>query len=94
MDGAENNPPSLYTTRQYEVSASYSLNEHTFIPDILIVSVDTWRRLSPDEQGAVFVITSYSIHYTKLYDGRGAKGARAHARARRRHPGGACRFPA
>jgi len=50
VDGAENNPPSLYTTRQYEVSASYSLNEHNFIPDILIVSVDTWRRLSPEEQ--------------------------------------------
>jgi tripartite ATP-independent transporter DctP family solute receptor len=50
VDGAENNPPSLYTTRQYEVCASYTLNEHTFIPDILIASVDTWRRLSPQEQ--------------------------------------------
>lgn len=51
VDGAENNPPSLYTTRQYEVTASYTLNEHTFIPDILIVSADTWGRLSAEEQG-------------------------------------------
>jgi tripartite ATP-independent transporter DctP family solute receptor len=50
VDGAENNPPSLYSTRQYEVTSSYTLNEHTFIPDILIVSLDAWRRLSPEEQ--------------------------------------------
>jgi tripartite ATP-independent transporter DctP family solute receptor len=50
VDGAENNPPSLYSTRQYEVSSSYSLNEHTFIPDILIMSLDTWRRLAPRER--------------------------------------------
>lgn len=50
VDGAENNPPSLHTSRQYEVSSTYSLNEHTFVPDILIMSLDTWKRLSPDEQ--------------------------------------------
>jgi tripartite ATP-independent transporter DctP family solute receptor len=50
VDGAENNPPSLYTTRQYEVTSSYTLNEHTFIPDILIMSLDAWRRLAPEEQ--------------------------------------------
>ena len=50
VDGAENNPPSLYTTRQYEVTSYYCLNEHTFIPDILMMSLDTWERLSPLEQ--------------------------------------------
>jgi len=50
VDGAENNPPSLYTTRQYEVTATYSLNEHTIVPDILIIGVDVWNRLSQDEQ--------------------------------------------
>jgi tripartite ATP-independent transporter DctP family solute receptor len=50
VDGAENNPPSLYTTRQYEVTAAYTLNEHTIVPDILIIGVDTWNRLSPQEQ--------------------------------------------
>jgi tripartite ATP-independent transporter DctP family solute receptor len=51
VDGAENNPPSLYSTRQYEVTSYYGLNEHTFIPDILIMSLDTWRRLEPQERG-------------------------------------------
>lgn len=50
VDGAENNPPSLYTTRQYEVTGAYTLNEHTIVPDILIIGVDTWNRLSPQEQ--------------------------------------------
>lgn len=50
VDGAENNPPSLYSTRQYEVTSYYSLNRHTFIPDILIMSLDTWERLAPREQ--------------------------------------------
>jgi tripartite ATP-independent transporter DctP family solute receptor len=50
VDGAENNPPSLHTSKQYEVSSTYSLDEHTIVPDILIMSLDTWNRLSPDEQ--------------------------------------------
>ena len=50
VDGAENNPPSLQTSKQYEVSSVYSLDEHTVIPDLLIMSLDTWDRLSPEEQ--------------------------------------------
>lgn len=53
VDGAENNPPSLYTTRQYEVCASYALNEHTRVPDILMMSLDAWQRLTPREQAWV-----------------------------------------
>jgi len=50
VDGAENNPPSLYTTRQYEVTSYYSLNEHTYVPDILMISLDTWERLTGEER--------------------------------------------
>jgi tripartite ATP-independent transporter DctP family solute receptor len=53
VDGAENNPPSLLTSRQYEVSHSYSLNEHTRVPDMLVIGVDVWNRLGPEEQGWV-----------------------------------------
>jgi TRAP-type C4-dicarboxylate transport system substrate-binding protein len=51
VDGAENNPPSLLTSRQYEVSRAYSLNEHTRVPDMLVIGVDVWNRLSAEEQG-------------------------------------------
>ncbi len=50
VDGAENNPPSLYTSRHYEVCKFYSIDEHTTIPDVLIISQKTWDKLSPQEQ--------------------------------------------
>lgn len=50
VDGAENNPPSLYTSRHYEVCKFYSLNEHTTIPDVLIISQKIWDKLTPQEQ--------------------------------------------
>ena len=50
VDGAENNPPSLYTSRHYEVCKYYSLDEHTTIPDVLIISQKIWNRLTAQEQ--------------------------------------------
>lgn len=50
VDGAENNPPSFYLSRHYEVSRYYSLNEHTRIPDVLIISTRIWNTLTPQEQ--------------------------------------------
>ena len=53
VDGAENNPPSFYLTRHYEVCKYYVLNEHTSVPDILLISENTWQRLSEEEKGWV-----------------------------------------
>lgn len=50
VDGAENNPPSLLTSRHYEVCKFYSLDEHTRVPDIVLVSTSTWARLSPEQR--------------------------------------------
>ena len=50
VDGAENNPPSFYTSRHYEVCKYYSLNEHTAVPDVLIISTTVWKNLSTQEQ--------------------------------------------
>lgn len=46
VDGAENNPPSLLTSRHYEICKFYSLDEHTRVPDVLLVGTETWDRLS------------------------------------------------
>jgi len=51
VDGAENNPPSLYLSRQYEVSKYYSLDEHTYVPDVLLMSLHIWNGLTPEQQG-------------------------------------------
>lgn len=50
VDGAENNPPSFYLSRHYEVAKYYSLNEHTRVPDILLISTKVWGNLSEQEQ--------------------------------------------
>ncbi|NOR73669.1 MAG: DctP family TRAP transporter solute-binding subunit [Draconibacterium sp.] len=50
VDGAENNPPSLYTSRHYEVCKYYSLDEHTTIPDVLVISQKVWDKLTPKEK--------------------------------------------
>jgi len=50
VDGAENNPPSFYTSHHYEVCKYYSLNEHTMVPDVLIVSQKVWKKLSDQEK--------------------------------------------
>ena len=50
VDGAENNPPSLYTSRHYEVCKYYSLDEHTTIPDVLVISQFVWDKLSDQEK--------------------------------------------
>lgn len=50
VDGAENNPPSFYLSRHYEVCKYYIIDEHTMIPDILLVSTHLWNRLNGQEQ--------------------------------------------
>jgi len=50
VDGAENNPPSFYTSHHYEVCKYYSLNEHTMVPDVMIISEKVWRKLSEQER--------------------------------------------
>jgi tripartite ATP-independent transporter DctP family solute receptor len=50
VDGAENNPPSFYLSRHYEVCKYYSLDEHTSVPDVLLIGTPVWKALSPDEQ--------------------------------------------
>lgn len=50
VDGAENNPPSFYLSRHYEVCKYYSLDEHTTVPDVLLISTKIWNSLTSDEQ--------------------------------------------
>lgn len=50
VDGAENNPPSMDTSRHYEVAKHYSLDEHTRVPDIVLFSQKIWEGLTPQQQ--------------------------------------------
>ena len=50
VDGAENNPPTFFISRHFEVARYYTLDEHTSIPDILLISLHIWQSLSPRER--------------------------------------------
>lgn len=50
VNGAENNPPSFFYSKHYEVSKYYLLDEHTSIPDVIIVGTHLWNSLSPTQQ--------------------------------------------
>ncbi len=51
VDGAENNPPSFYTSRHYEVCKYYTLDEHTAVPDVLLIGTEAWSRLTEEQRG-------------------------------------------
>jgi tripartite ATP-independent transporter DctP family solute receptor len=50
VDGAENNPPSFHLARHYEVCKFYSLDEHTSVPDVVVVSTHFWNSLTAQQQ--------------------------------------------
>jgi tripartite ATP-independent transporter DctP family solute receptor len=53
IDGAENNFPSYYNTRHFEVSKSYSLTEHSMAPEVLVMSKRSWDKLSAEDQALI-----------------------------------------
>jgi tripartite ATP-independent transporter DctP family solute receptor len=65
IDGAENNPPSLFTSRHYEVAKHYSLDEHTRVPDIVIFSKTIWDGLDPQVQRWVQQAADESVTFQR-----------------------------
>jgi tripartite ATP-independent transporter DctP family solute receptor len=65
IDGAENNPPSFYLSRHYEVCKYYIVDEHTMIPDILLVSTHLWNRMSLQEQQWLQKAIDLSVPYQR-----------------------------
>ena len=65
VDGAENNPPSFYTSKHFEVCKYYSLDEHTSVPDVLLISTVVWNDLSDQEKKWVQEAADESYEYEK-----------------------------
>lgn len=65
VDGAENNPPSFYLSRHYEVCKYYSLDEHTVLPDVLIIGTHLWEKLSAQEREWVQKAVDNSVVYQR-----------------------------
>lgn len=65
IDGAENNPPSFWTTKHYEVCKFYSQDEHAMVPEAVIMSKKVWDSLSLEDQKIVAQAAADSATYEK-----------------------------
>lgn len=65
VDGAENNPPTFYLSRQYEVCKYYSLDEHTSIPDVLLIGTEGWNGLTKQQQQWLQKAVDASVVYQR-----------------------------
>ncbi len=66
VDGAENNPPSFHLSRHFEVCKFYSLDEHTTVPDVLLISTRVWRDLTPEYQKLLQEAADESAQHQKI----------------------------
>ncbi len=65
VDGAENNPPSYYLSRHYETAKYYTLDEHTAVPDLLIMSRPVFDALSDQQRDWVNSAMAASVTYQR-----------------------------
>jgi len=65
VDGAENNPPSFFSARHYEVCKYYSLDEHTAVPDVLLISTEWWDRMSDQQKTWIREAAKESVSYQR-----------------------------
>ncbi len=50
IDGAEGSLPAYYTRRHYEEAKYYTMSEHSRVPDVVIMSQQSWNELSAQDQ--------------------------------------------
>ena len=54
IDGAENNPPSMFTSNHFTTGTKYyAQTNHLIIPELLVMSKVAWDKLTPADQALV-----------------------------------------
>ena len=67
VDGAENNIPSFVTSNHFEVCKYYTFDEHTMIPDVVIIGTKFWDTLSEQEREWLMAASKESVVRQKVY---------------------------
>lgn len=67
VDGAENNPPSFVSSNHYEISKYYTLDEHSSVPDVLLIGTKYWEKLSKEEKAWVQEAANESAQAQKAF---------------------------
>ena len=71
IDGAENNWPSYESGRHFEAAPYYSLTRHVMAPEILVMSLSRWNKLSEGDQQVVRQAARDSVPFMRaLWDER------------------------
>lgn len=71
IDGAENNWPSYESGRHFEAAPYYSLTGHVMAPEILVMSLSRWNKLSEEDQQTVRQAARDSVPFMReLWDRR------------------------
>jgi len=65
IDGAENNWPSYESSGHYEVAKYYTLDEHTMVPEVLVMSKTSFEKLSPEDQAIVRQAAKDSVPFNR-----------------------------
>ena len=65
VDGAENNSPSFRQSRHYEVCKYYILDEHTRLPDMLMISTLVWNGLTAEQQAVLQEAVDESVVFQR-----------------------------
>jgi TRAP-type C4-dicarboxylate transport system substrate-binding protein len=65
VDGAENNPPSFVSSRHFEVCKEFSMDHHSRIPDVLIISEVTWSTLNDEQKEWVRMAAADSSEFQR-----------------------------
>lgn len=65
VDGAENNPPSFFNSRHYEICKYYTLDEHLRVPDVIVISPKVWDDLSAEHQAVLRQAADDSVEFQR-----------------------------
>ncbi len=65
IDGAENNEPSYITKGHYESAKYYSYDEHSRVPEIILMSKITWDKLSVKDRELIIKAANESIPFQR-----------------------------
>jgi len=77
VDGAENNPPSFYLSGHYEICKYYTLDEHTSVPDLLLIGTFAWDALTPQQQAWLRQAVADSVRFQRQLWARDSDAALA-----------------
>ncbi len=67
VDGAENNIPSFVTSNHYEVCKFYTFDEHTMVPDVVVIGTRFWDTLNENEKVWLQEAADESVTKQKQY---------------------------